>query len=330
MRRRDFITFVGSFTASWSLAASAQQTDRVPQIGVLISLAERDPEAQVRIAAFREGLHGLGWTEERNVRIEYRWPADDAARLRSDADELVGLKTDVILANPGAAVKALQRATRTIPIVFVQIGAPVGQGFVSSLARPGGNITGFATSGFALGTKWLELLKEMAPRVARVGIIYDPINPNWAGYVREIETGARSFGVEPSASAVRDAAAIEQAMGALAGEPQGGFIVVPGAPTPTVHRDLIVALASRYHLPAVYPFRLFVASGGLACYGIDSSDLYRRAASYVDRILKGANPADLPVEQANKFELVINLKTAKALGLTMPPTLLATADEVIE
>jgi putative tryptophan/tyrosine transport system substrate-binding protein len=234
----------------------------------------------------------------------------------------------VILANPAAALKALQRETRTIPIVFAQIGDPVGQGFVASLAQPGGNTTGFATSGFALGTKWLELIKEIAPGVGRVSVIYDPTNPNWAGYVREIESGAPSFGVQVSRSAVRDAAAIEQAMEPLAGEPQGALIVVPGAPTPTVHRDLIIALASRHRLPAVY--RLFVVSGGLACYGVDTRDIYRRAAGYVDRILKGTKPADLPVEQASKFELVINLKTAKALGLTIPTTLLARADEVIE
>jgi putative tryptophan/tyrosine transport system substrate-binding protein len=328
MRRRDFIKAAAGTAIPWPLAVRAQQPERMRRVGVLIGLAETDVEAQTRVASFREGLRQLGWIEGQNVRIDCRWPADDADRLRSDATELISLTPDVILANPAAALKALQRETRTIPIVFAQIGDPVGQGFVASLAQPGGNTTGFATSGFALGTKWLELIKEIAPGVGRVSVIYDPTNPNWAGYVREIESGAPSFGVQVSRSAVRDAAAIEQAMEPLAGEPQGALIVVPGAPTPTVHRDLIIALASRHRLPAVY--RLFVVSGGLACYGVDTRDIYRRAAGYVDRILKGTKPADLPVEQASKFELVINLKTAKALGLTIPTTLLARADEVIE
>ena len=330
MKRREFITLLGGAAVAWPLSARAQHTDRMRRIGILIGLAESDLEAQARVAAFREELRKSGWTEERNVRIDYRWPGDDADLLRSDAKQLVGLAPDVILANPSAALAALQRETRTIPIVFAQIGDPVGQGFVASLARPGGNITGFATSGFALGTKWLELLKEIAPSIGRVSVIYDPINPNWAGYVREIEAGAPSFGVQVSAYAVRDAAAIEQTIEVLAGKPDGGFIVVPGAPAPTVHRKLIITLASRHQLPAVYPFRFFVADGGLASYGIDSGDIYRRAASYVDRILMGANPGEMPVQQATKFELVINLKTAQALGLTVPPTLLARADEVIE
>jgi putative tryptophan/tyrosine transport system substrate-binding protein len=325
MRRREFMTVLGG-AAAWPLAVRAQQPEQGPRIGIVIGLAESDREGQARVAAFREGLRQLGWTEGRNVRIDYRWPADDAERLRSDAEQLVGLKPDVILTNPSAALIALQQETRTIPIVFVQIGDPVGQGFVASLARPGGNITGFATSGFELGAKWLELLKQIAPRLGRVSVIYDPTNPNWAGYVREIEAGAHRLGVEVSTSAVRDAAAIES----LAGQPLGGLIVVPGGPAPTVHREAIIELASRRRLPAVYPFRFFVAAGGLASYGVDSNDLYRRAASYVDRILRGEKPADLPVQQATKFELIINLKTANALGLTVPPSLLNTADEVIE
>ena len=330
MRRREFITLLGGAAVAWPLAAWAQQPERMRRIGVLIGVAESDQEGQARVAAFRKELQKLGWTEGSNVRIDYRWPAADANRLREDAADLVGLTPDVILVNPSAALTALLRETHTIPIVFVQIGDPVGQGFVASLARPGGNITGFATSEFALGGKWLELLKEIAPRIGRVAVIYDPANPNWAGYLREIETGAPSFGVQVSPLPVRDAAAIERAIEAFAGEPNGGLIVVPGAPSPTVHRQLIIALASRHRLPAIYPFRFFVTSGGLASYGVNSVELYRRAASYVDRLFRGEKPSELPIQLATKFELVINLKTAKALGLTMPPTLLTRADEVIE
>jgi putative ABC transport system substrate-binding protein len=328
MRRREFITLLGGAAAIWPLAAGAQQPDRVRRIGVLIALAESDPEAQTRAAAFRDGLQKLGWTEGHNIRIDYRWAAD-ADHLQTYAAELVGLTPDVILGGSSATLAALKRATGTIPIVFAQVADPVRQGFVASLARPGGNITGFATTEAAIGIKWLELLKELAPRVTRVAVIYNPANPNWAVYVREIEAKAPSFGVQLSAVRVHNTEEIERAVDALAREPNGGLIVV-ASPFTGVHRDLIIALAARHHLPAVYQFRFFAMSGGLASYGIDNIDLYRRTASYVDLILRGANPSDLPVQFPAKFELVINLKTAKALGLDPPVTLLARTDEVIE
>ncbi len=328
MRRREFITLLGGAAAAWPLAARAQQPNGVRRIGVLIALAESDPEAQARAAAFRDGLQKLGWTEGHNIRIDYRWAAD-ADHLLAYAAELVGLAPDVIVGNSSALVAALQRATGTIPIVFAQVADPVGQGFVASLARPGGNITGFATTAATFSVKWLELLKEIAPRVTRVAVIYDPANPNWAGYLRGIEARAPLFGVQLSATRVRNAEEIERAIDALARETNGGLIVGSSSLT-GVHRELIIALAARHRLPAVYQFRYFVTSGGLASYGIDNIDLFRRAASYVDRILKGEKPGDLPVQYATKFELVINLKTAKALGLDPPVTLLARTDEVIE
>jgi putative ABC transport system substrate-binding protein len=299
------------------------------RIGVLMPYADSDAEGQARIAAFREGLKGLGWIEGRNVRIDYRWAAD-VDRLRSYAAELVATAPDVILAGPLAAMSAVHRQTRTIPIVipivFAQVGDPVGQGFVASLARPGGNVTGFVSLEYAIGVKWLELLKQIAPRVIRVAVLYDPTNPSWAGYLREIEGGAPSFGVQLSPFAVRDAASIEGAIQAFADEPQGGLILLPG-PVGVAHRELIFALAIKHRLPAVYPFRYYVAGGGLASYSVDNRDLYRRAADYVHRILNGEKPADL---LPTKFELVINLKTANALGLDPPITLLARTDEVIE
>jgi putative ABC transport system substrate-binding protein len=329
LRRREFIAFLGGAAAAWPLAARAQQSDKVRRIGVLLPWPENDLEAKARVAAFREGLHKLGWTEGRNVRIDYRWAGDDADRLKAYAAELVGMAPDVILAGAQTAMSALYRETPTIPIVFAQVGDPVGQGFVASLARPGGNITGFVSIEYAIGVKWLELLKQIAPRVVRVAVIYDPANPSWGGYLREIEAGVPSFGVQLFPSAVRDAEAIERAIDAFAGEPNGGLIVLP-SPVSVAHREQIIALAAKHRLPAVYSFRFYVTSGGLASYGVDTIDLWRRAASYVDRILKGEKSGDLPVQQPTKFELVINLKTAKALGLDVPPMLLARTDEVIE
>ena len=329
MRRREFIAGLAGSAAA-ALAARAQQPDRMRRIGVLFGgLAETDPEGQARVAAFREGLQKLGWTEGRNVRIATRWAAGDADRLRAYAAELVAIAPDAILAGGTPALAALQQATRTVPIVFAQVGDPVGLGFVSSLARPGGNITGFAPYEFAIGVKWLELLKQIAPRVTRVAFMYDPANPAWAGYLAELEAAASSFGVRVSGAAVHNAAEIERAVDALAREPNGGLIAMT-TPAVQAHRESIIALSARHRLPAVYGYRFFVTSGGLASYGIDNIDLYRGAASYVDRVLKGEKPGELPVQFATKFELVINLKTAKALGLDVPITLLARTDEVIE
>jgi putative tryptophan/tyrosine transport system substrate-binding protein len=328
VRRREFIMLLGGAAAAWPLAARAQQADKVRRIGVLMPWAESDAEAQARIAAFRDGLQKLGWSDGRNVRIEYRWAAD-ADRLRGYAAELVAMTPDVIFAGPLAAMSALHGKTRTIPIVFAQVGDPVGQGFVASLARPGANITGFVSLEYAIGVKWLELLEQIAPRVTRVAVVYDPENPSWAGYLREIEVGAASFGVQLSPFAVRDAAAIERAINAFAGEPHGGLILLPG-PVVVAHREIIIALAAKHRLPAVYSFRYYVADGGLASYSVDARDLYRRAAAYIDRILKGEKPAELPVQLPTKYELTINLKTAEALGLDVPVSLLARTDEVIE
>jgi putative ABC transport system substrate-binding protein len=271
----------------------------------------------------------LGWTEGRNIRIDYRSTAGDPDRARAHAAELVALKPEVIVASTAQVLSALQRETRAVPIVFTQLADPVGDGFVASLARPGGNITGFMLYEFGIGVKWLELLKQIAPSVARVSVIYDPGASSSDGYLSTIEAAAPSLGVRLSRSAVRNAAEIETAVSELAAEPNGGLIVLPGAAS-VIHRELIVALEARHRLPAVHAYRYFVTLGGLASYGVDNIDLYRKAASYIDRILKGQRPSDLPVQAATKFELVINLKTAKALGLDPPMSLLARTDEVIE
>jgi putative tryptophan/tyrosine transport system substrate-binding protein len=327
MRRREFITLLGG-TLAWPLAARAQQA-AVRRIGVLMNLAESDAEGQARIAAFREGLGKLGWTEGRELQIDYRWFAGDPDRARAYAAELVKLKPDVIFAAASSSLAPLQRETRSVPIVFAQVADPVAAGFVASMARPGGNITGFAQFEHAIGAKWLELLKQIAPQVTRVAIIYDLANPEAKEYLPVIEAAARSFGVQVSISAVRDAAEIERAIEEFTREPNGGLIPLP-TPLMAVHRGLIISLASRHRLPNVYGFRYYPIEGGLASYGVDNIAVFRRAASYVDRILKGEKPSDLPVQQATKFELVINLKTAKALGLDPPISLLARTDEVIE
>jgi putative ABC transport system substrate-binding protein len=329
MRRRDFISLLAGAAAAWPLAARAQQGAHMRRIGALMNLAESDPEGQARIAAFREGLGKLGWTEGRELQIEYRWFAGDPERARAYAAELVKLKPDVIFAGATPSVAVLQRETRSVPIVFAQVADPVGAGFVASLARPGGNITGFALYEYTIAAKWLELLKQIAPQVTRVAIIYDPTNPETKGYLPVIEAAAPSFGVEVSISVVGNATEVERAIEQFAREPNGGLIPLP-TPLMAVHRDLIISLARRHRLPNVYAYRYYPISGGLASYGVDNIDLYRRAASYVDRILKGEKPSDLPVQQATKFELVINLKTAKALNLDPPISLLARTDEVIE
>ena len=327
MRRREFITLLGGTVAAWPLLAGAQQADRVRRIGVLMGVAN-DAEGEARVAAFRQGLQQLGWVEGRNVLVEYRWGAGDAARLKIQAAEVAAMMPDVILAGGTAALVPMQQATRSIPIVFVGSADPVGQGFVASRPRPGGNMTGFTIFEVSLVGKMLEALKQIAPGTARVALIYSPTNSNAADYWRSLETVAPTLALKPVAAPVRDADEIERACAALAGE-RNGLLVPPDAIT-TARRELIIALAARYRLPAVYPFRFFVTSGGLMSYGPDTLDPYRRAASYVDRILKGEKPGDLPVQAPAKFELVINLKTAKTLGLDVPPTLLARADEVIE
>jgi ABC-type uncharacterized transport system substrate-binding protein len=327
--RREFITLVGGAAAAWPIAARAQQGERMRRIGVLMSLTADDPEGQVRLTAFLQGLQQLGWTDGRNVRIDTRWGAGDADRSRGYAAELVALAPDIILASGTSTMGPLLRATRTVPIVFTQVTDPVGAGFVDSLARPGGNATGFTLSEYGISGKWLELLKEIAPRVTRAAVLRDPDMAAGSGQLGAIQSVAPSFGVELSPVNVRDAPEIERAVAAFARGSNGGLIVSASG-LAIVHRDLIITLAARHRLPAVYFARYFVTGGGLISYGSDNIDPHRRAAGYVDRILKGEKPADLPVQAPTKYELVINLKTAKALGLEVPPSLLARADGVIE
>jgi putative tryptophan/tyrosine transport system substrate-binding protein len=328
MKRREFITLLGT-AASWPLAAQAQQSERKRRVGVLMGLAADDAEAQDRIVAFEQGLQQSGWTNGRNLQIDYRRGAGDTDSTRRYADELVALASDVILASGGTVVGALLQATRTVPIVFTQTPDPVAAGFVASLARPGGNATGFTTSEYGTSGKWLELLKEIAPGVTRAAVLRDPTIPSGIGQFASIQSVAPSFGVELSPLDVRDASEIERDVTAFAGGSNRGLIVTSSG-LAAVHRQLIIKLAARYRLPAVYSYRYFTTSGGLISYGPDPIDQYRRAAGYVDRILKGEKPADLPVQAPTKYELAINLKTAKVLGLTVPPSLLARADEVIE
>jgi putative tryptophan/tyrosine transport system substrate-binding protein len=328
MNRRDFIALLGGAT-TWPLAARAQQAERIRSVGVLMSLVEDDPEGQARVAAFRQGLQQLGWTDGRNLRIDTRWAAGDADRIRRYAAELVALTPDVILAIGAAVTGPLRQTTRAVPIVFVNVSDPVGAGFVASLARPGGNATGFTIFEYGMAGKWLELLKEIAPGVKRVAVIRDPDISAGTGQLGAIQSVAPSLGVELSPVGVRDAAEIEHALDSFARGSNGGLLVT-GSTLALVHRDLITTLAARYKLPAIYFQRPFVAAGGLISYAPDAAEPFRRAAGYVDRILKGEKPADLPVQAPTKYDLVINLKTAKALGLEVPPTLLARADEVIE
>jgi putative ABC transport system substrate-binding protein len=314
---------------AWPLAARAQQTERARRIGVLMPLTADDPQSQARIAAFRQALQQLGWTDGGNVRIETRWSAGNAADTRKNVAELVALAPDVILATGSDTMDPLLQTTHTVPIVFVLVPDPVGDGLVGSLARPGGNVTGLASFDRILSGKYLELLKEIAPRVMRAAVLRDPGLSVGIGAFAAIQSLAQSITVDVSPVDVRDASEIERAVTAFAREPNGGLIVT-GSASAVVHRDLIVRLAARYNLPAVYWARLLVSGGGLMSYGVDLVDQYRQAAGYVDRILNGTKPGDLPVQLPTKFELVINLKTARALGLTVPATLLARADEVIE
>jgi putative tryptophan/tyrosine transport system substrate-binding protein len=328
MRRREFITLLGGAAAAWPLATWAQD-NRMRRIGVLMNLASDDAEGQARLAAFHQGLQQLGWTVGRNVQIDYRWGAGDADRIRKFAAELVALAPDVILSTGSPSAAALQQATRTVPIVFVTVVDPVSSGFVDSLARPGGNITGFSLYEYSISGKWLELLKEIAPGITRAAVIRDPALTAGGGQLGVIQAVAPSVGAEVIPVNVRDAGEIERAITAFARSPNGGLIVT-GSTLAAIHRDLIVTLAARHKLPAVYFQRYFVVAGGLISYGSGLVDQYRDAAGYVDRILKGEKPADLPVQAPTKYELVINLKTAKTLGLEVPHTLLARADEVIE
>jgi putative tryptophan/tyrosine transport system substrate-binding protein len=339
MRRRELITLIGGAAAAliaWPRAARAQQPERMRRIGVLMAIAESDPDAKPRTTALQQRLQELGWTIGRTIRIDYRWPTAMTAGSRADFDrmlfdvkDLAGTRPDAILATGTPMVAALKQETGTVPIVFVQVADPVGSGLVPGLARPGENITGFTNYEYSIGGKWLQMLKEIAPQVVRVMFIVSRNNAAWPGFWREIEAAAPSFGVEVSTADFDDAAEIEGAIAAFAREPNGGLIVQPDQVT-VVHRELISTLAARNRLPAVYPFRTFATIGGLMSYGIDVPDMYRQAAGYIDRILRGEKPADLPVQAPTKFELVINLRTANALGLTVSPTLLARADEVIE
>jgi putative tryptophan/tyrosine transport system substrate-binding protein len=329
MRRRDFIKVIGS-TVAWPLAARAQQPERMRRIGVLVSFSRDDPDGQARLAAFAKGLQELGWTDGRNIRIEYRWSGGDAERTRKYAAELVALAPDVILAGNTSTVGALQQASRTVPIVFAGVVDPVAAGFVDSLARPGGNTTGFTQFEYSMSGKWLELLKEIAPSVTRAAVLrVRDVSVTETGEFAVIQAVAPSFGVEISPLGLGDAAEIERDIGAFARTPNGGLIVGTGA-SAIRYQQLITTLAVRHRLPAVYPYRFYVTVGGLVCYGPDRVDPFRRSAAYVDRILKGEKPANLPVQAPVKYELVINLKTAKALGLDVPPMLLARADAVIE
>jgi len=329
MRRREFITLVGG-AAAWPMVARAQQNERVRRIGVLVASPAGDAEWQARLAAFNEGLTQLGWIEGRNVRVDTRWATTNADDLRKHAAELAATMPDVLFAASGtSSVAPLLQATRTVPIVFAIVVDPVGAGFVASLARPGGNATGFTMFEYGMSGKWLELLKQIAPGVTRAAVLRDPAIASGIGQFGAVQAVAPSLGVELSPIDVRDAPEIERAVAAFAGIPNGG-LVVTGSPSSTIHRDLIIALAARHKLPAVYWERFYVAAGGLISYGPDRLDQYRQAAGYVDRILKGEKAADLPVQVPTKFQIVINQRTAKALGITIPQSVLTRADEVIE
>jgi putative ABC transport system substrate-binding protein len=330
MQRRNFIRLLGGAAVAWPLAARAQQSDRVRRIGVLLAATADDPDYQVRIAAFQQGLQQMGWSNGRNVHIDTRWATTKPDDIRRHAAELVALAPDVILAGTGTATVApLLQATRTVPIVFAVVIDPVGAGFVDSLARPGGNATGFTVFEYGMSGKWLELLKQIAPAVTRAAVLRDPTIASGIGQFAAVQAVAPSLGVDLSAVDVRDAGEIERAVTAFARSANGGLIVTASA-LATLHRDLLIALAARLKLPAVYPYRYFVTVGGLISYGPDFVDQYRQAAGYVDRILKGEKPAELPVQAATKYELAINLKTAKGIGLTVPSAVLARAGEVIE
>ena len=328
MRRREFITLVAGAAATWPLTARAQQTDRMRRIGVLLPYREGDAEGQAVVAAFQEGLRDLGWTAGRNVQFEIRWASGDPDKARSFAKELIGMTPDVIVPSSNQITTILQQETRTIPVVFILVGDPVGSGYVASMAQPGGNLTGFAVLENAIAGKWVETLSEVAPTVSRVGFILHPETPANVGLLRAAEA-ATPAALKLIPLGVHDSAEIEHAIDAFAAEPNGGLIIAPHAVT-FANRDLLVELAARHRLPAVYAFRTFAASGGLISYGTNPLMVWREGATYVDRVLKGVKPADLPAQFPTKYELVVNLKTAKALGLTVPPLMLGRADDVIE
>jgi putative ABC transport system substrate-binding protein len=329
MRRREFITLLGGAAAAWPLAAWGQQPSGMRRIGVLVSSAEDDLDMQARVAGFRQGLEKLGWSEDRNARIDARFAAGNPDQFQALAKELAALQPDVIFAHSTPIVTALQQESRTIPIVFVSVSDPIGAGFVASLARPGGNLTGLLQYEEGIAGKWLAMLKEIAPRLARAALVANPKTTAYDYFLRTAKTAAASLTIELVPNPVETTADIERAIASVARAPNGGMFLPPDTTT-ILHRDLIIALAARHRLPAVYPFRVFVAAGGLMSYGTEQVDMFRQAASYVDRILRGAKPADLPVQAPTKFETAVNLKTAKALGLTVPPGLLVAADEVIE
>jgi len=332
VKRREFVALLGAAAAGWPLAARAQQSGKVRRIGVLLGNAERDPQAVAGLAAFNTALQELGWVDGRNIHIDYRFAAADVDRMQTFAKELVILQPDLLVGQTTPVVAALQRETKTIPIVFVIVSDPVGSGFVASLPHPGGNITGFINIEASLSGKWIEMLKEIAPRVTRAALLFNPDTaPYFAFYQQPFDAAARSNGIEPIATPVHTAADIERVIANFGNGPNAGLVVMPDtfmATRPIF--DLVVSLAARNRVPTIYPYRYMVAAGGLVSYGIDGTDLYRRAPAYIDRILKGAKPAELPVQLPTKFELAINLKAAKALGLDIPPTLLGRADEVIE
>lgn len=328
MRRRNFIAGFG-LTVAWFGLARAQQSEQSRRLAYVTSLSESDPEQQRLIAAFRGGLHDAGWTEGRNIHIDYRFGGGDSGAMPKLVKELMQFHPDVILAATTPAATAARQQTLSLPIVFVQVPDAVSAGYVTNLAHPDGNITGFTNFEFSIGERWLQLMKDCAPAVNRIAVVFDPANPSWAAYLRTIETAAPSFKVQLTPVGVHDAAEIESNLQAFASEPHGGLIILPSPVTQT-HRGQIIAIAEQRRLPAIYPYRHFVAEGGLISYGIDLAALYNQAASYVDRILKGAKPADLPVQLPTKFELVINLKTAKTFGFELPTSLVARADQVIE
>jgi putative ABC transport system substrate-binding protein len=330
MRRREFISLIGGAAIAWPLAAHAQQPDRMRRIGVLMGFPESDSQAQSYIAAFQDRLQKLGWTDGRNIQIDTRWVAFDAESRQRFAKELIALQPDLILSHTTPTTAALLQQTRTIPIIFATVTDPIGSGFVASLPRPGGIVTGFTLIEPTMATKWVELLKEIAPRVNRVAMLFNPATATYADYfLKPFKAAAPSFAVEAIVAPARHTSELESVIAAQAREPNGGLIVMPDSFT-DAHREEITSLVARYRLPAIYAYRFFAALGGLLSYGADLGDNFRRAADYVDRVLKGEKPADLPVQAPTKFELAINLKTAKVLGLTVPPSLLAQADEVIE
>ena len=328
MRRRDFIAFAGGLTATWPLAARAQQDNRVRHVGVFMNLSEGDPDGTRRIAALLKSLDEFGWTEGRNIRFDFRWGVD-VEHIQKNAEELVALNPDVILAASLPAVLALQQTTHKVPIIFVGVTDPVALGLVESLARPGGNATGFSPAEVELSAKWVQVLKEMAPALTQVAVFHNPAYLGGVPQFSAVQTAAASLGVALSTIDVRDKSAIEQAVASFASQPNGGLVTLRISENVAL-RDSLVALAAKYRLPAIYPLRVFATGGGLASYGPDIIEEYREAGGYVDRILRGEKPANLPVQVASKYQLVINLKTAKSLGLALPQTLLATADEVLE